>query len=586
MNYPLRVRIYVVAVSALGAAGAAATLVLAGPGWGERWWIAPAFAAVLLVGSLHNLRSTVRGREGQSTTHDESLIVALLFLSPAAAILSSIVLETLLAMTALRRTPLKAVFNVGKTTLGVSACLLVAGPELPLEPNGRGIVAALAGISVFIAVDHLAMAGVMVSIGAARARDFLRDDLGGLSLVWSANVAIGLLAGIAATLDPWMLPLAVGAMLPLHFALSGHVQAKVQSQRLEEVIGASSDGIVAVDRPGRVRVWSAAMERISGVPAADAVGAPVDDLLELVGEGGARVSPIAGVGERRDAVLLRADGHRSLELSCGHLPDEGHVLIVHDATEARRTRAALDEREEHLRQAQKLETIGHLAGGIAHDFNNVLVAIGGYSELALLELEEDHPARADVAEIVTATSRATDLTRNLLDYSRRRPVERRRLELAAVVDDLAPMLRRLVGSGIRIEIEHAPAVPEVEADPTQIGQIVMNLALNGRDAMPGGGTLTIRTAASGANALLEVTDTGGGMDAETASQVFEPFFTTKRAGEGTGLGLSTVRLIAAAAGGSVGVASEPGRGTAFSVALPAAGAVKGPPLEQSGVHSG
>jgi PAS domain S-box-containing protein len=569
MGYPFRVRAYVGAVCVLGAACAAATLAVGGSHWGERWWIAPAFAAVLLVGFLWNHRRIIRGDEGHTTTHDESLLVALLFLASPAAILVSFVAATLLAMLALRRPPVKAVFNVAKTALAVSGCLLVAGPGIPLEPDGRGAIAAIAGIGIFLAIDHLSVAGVMAVVGAARMRDFVLEDIGGLALIWAGNVAIGLLAGIAGTVDAWLLPVALGAMLPLHFALSGHVQARMERQRLEEVIGASSDGIVALERSGRVRLWNAAMERISGVPAARAVGAAVGDVLDLVDRDDRRLDPVGVPGQRRDAILRREQGARWLELASGRLPDEGHVLVVHDATAERATREELDDREEQLRQAQKLETIGHLAGGIAHDFNNVLVAIGGYGELALAELEPHHPARADVAEMLKATARATDLSRRLLDYSRRRPVEVRPLDLAVAIDELEPLLRRLVGGAIRLEIEHCSDALTVEADPTQIGQIAMNLVLNARDAMPHGGLVRIRTGRDGANAFLEVTDTGSGMDSTTVGRVFDPFFTTKPAGEGTGLGLSTVRRIVGAAGGSVNVTSRLGHGSTFTVALPA-----------------
>jgi len=239
--------------------------------------------------------------------------------------------------------------------------------------------------------------------------------------------------------------------------------------------------------------------------------------------------------------------------------------------------------EEQLRQSQKIEAIGQLAGGIAHDFNNVLTTVKGYCDLLIEAFDDSDLRKQDVAEIAKAADRAAALTRQLLAFSRRQILEPRVLDLRAVVADLDPMLRRLIGEDIELVTLPGRDLGRVKADPNQIDQVLMNLAINARDAMSAGGKLTIETlnvdldedyarrhiaAQPGPHVLLAVSDTGSGMDAETLSRIFEPFFTTKEKGKGTGLGLSTVYGIVKQSGGNIWVYSEPGRGTAFKIYLP------------------
>jgi signal transduction histidine kinase/ActR/RegA family two-component response regulator len=229
--------------------------------------------------------------------------------------------------------------------------------------------------------------------------------------------------------------------------------------------------------------------------------------------------------------------------------------------------------EEQLRQAQKMEAVGRLAGGIAHDFNNILTAILGTSDLMLRDLPAGHPARDDVHEVRKAALRAADLTRQLLAYSRRQVLAPKVLGLNAVLAGLGPMLRRLIGEDIELVTLLAPDVPAVRADPGQIEQVVLNLAVNARDAMPSGGRLTIETAAvtleTGRCAQLAVIDTGTGMTPDVRAHLFEPFFTTKEVGKGTGLGLATVYGIVEQSGGTIHVDTAPQRGTAVRIYFPA-----------------
>jgi signal transduction histidine kinase/CheY-like chemotaxis protein len=239
--------------------------------------------------------------------------------------------------------------------------------------------------------------------------------------------------------------------------------------------------------------------------------------------------------------------------------------------------------EERLREAAKMEAVGRLAGGIAHDFNNLLTAILGYSDLLMHRLPEGDRTRLEIAEIHKAGERAAALTRQLLAFGRKQLLMPRPVDMRALVADMAPMLGHLVGDGVEVVVDAAPVDLTVHADPGQIGQAIINLASNARDAMPGGGRLTIALDASdvvegdpdrpskvppGRYVMLSVRDTGRGIDEDTRAHLFEPFFTTKERGKGTGLGLSTVYGIVTQSGGNVEVDSAPGKGTEFRIRLP------------------
>jgi two-component system cell cycle sensor histidine kinase/response regulator CckA len=254
----------------------------------------------------------------------------------------------------------------------------------------------------------------------------------------------------------------------------------------------------------------------------------------------------------------------------------GVLVVAHDVT----ARQIL---EAQLLQAQKMEAIGQLAGGVAHDFNNLLGVITGYSELAQRQIGAAHPARARLDQVIKAAERAAGLTRQLLAFSRKQVMRLKVFDLNAVVADTQKMLGRLIGEDIDVVVHAEPGLGSVRADPGQIEQVLLNLAVNARDAMPKGGTLTLETgnvdldqayadahppAQAGPYVMLSVSDSGSGMDKATQLRIFEPFFTTKPEGRGTGLGLATVYGIVKQSGGYVWVYSEPGRGTTFKVYLP------------------
>ncbi len=272
------------------------------------------------------------------------------------------------------------------------------------------------------------------------------------------------------------------------------------------------------------------------------------------------------------------------------LDADKNISVSIDLTERRQAEAgraraeeALRQSVEQLRQAQKMEAVGRLAGGVAHDFNNVLSVILSYGEFLIADLKPGDPMRADVEEIRKAAERAAGLTRQLLLFSRQQIVEPQVVDLHDVLVNMDKMLQRILGEDVELVSVPGKGAGRVQADPSHIEQVILNLVVNARDAMPTGGKLTIETAdvvldedfamrhlpvKAGPHVMLAVTDTGVGMDRETQARIFEPFFTTKGVGKGTGLGLSTVFGIVQQSGGTIWVYSEPGQGTTFKVYLP------------------
>ena len=299
----------------------------------------------------------------------------------------------------------------------------------------------------------------------------------------------------------------------------------------------------------------------------------------------------AAEGESRQRELRLTSGGEPgwFLVSCNPIREEeritGVLVVAREITARKRVEEASRRNEENTRQAQKMEAIGRLAGGVAHDFNNLLTVIGTYCELLKQGAAEGNVRMADVDEIYNATVRAAALTNQLLTFSRKQVHQPRLINLNEIVAGMEEMLRRLIDTGIRIESTAFPGLSTLRADPAQMEQVLLNLAVNARDAMPNGGVLRIETdeafldgayAAAhpgvkpGRYVLLSVSDTGSGMDDETQQRIFEPFFTTKGQGEGTGLGLATVYGIVQQSGGHIQVESEIGRGTTFRIYFPVA----------------
>ena len=329
-----------------------------------------------------------------------------------------------------------------------------------------------------------------------------------------------------------------------------------------------SDVISILAPDGTVLYASPSVERLLGWKPEELVGAP--SLALVHGEDVAAVERSFGLivgGEESGALEFRLrhrDGTwRTVEGIGRRRFQDGDWVIVstyRDVTDQRQLR-------EQLTHAQKLEAVGRLAGGIAHDFNNLLTAIGGYSEFLAASFDAGDPRREDAIEIVRASERATALTSQLLAFSRRQVLRQEVLDLGEVIEALEKLLSRLLGANVELQTNVAAGC-FVKADRSQLEQVVTNLAVNARDAMPTGGRLELTVERSAGEVQLTVTDSGSGMDDDTVSRIFEPFFTTKEDGKGTGLGLATVYGIVTQSGGEISVASQLGSGSRFRVRLP------------------
>ena len=407
------------------------------------------------------------------------------------------------------------------------------------------------------------------------------------SYMLGAGAAAVIIAVVASS--GFGLTVLVGA-LPVYLLWKLYRATVVSEARQGAILEAAKDAIITADQDLRIREFNPAAERMFGWTRMGILGNRIDMLMPgpfrerqmkalqvyLATSGG----PLSE--GQVETMALRKDGSEfPIELSVAHVREGGGALITGFARDITERRAL----EEQLRQSQKLEAVGRLASGVAHDFNNILMSIVGSADLILMQLPEDEPARAEASEIKVSVQRGASLTRQLLAFSRRQATSPRLIALEDILDGMEMMLRRLIGTEAEFEIVR-PATPTmVVADPAQIEQLILNLVINARDAMPDGGRLTVRMDAVDADdpnvaahvegrrgpfARLSVSDTGIGIDESVRARLFEPFFTTKEEGKGSGLGLSIVYGIVKQNDGYVGVVSERGRGSTFHVYLPLA----------------
>jgi PAS domain S-box-containing protein len=391
-------------------------------------------------------------------------------------------------------------------------------------------------------------------------------------------------------------PLSLGGRRA-RFTVISDVTARREAEEMRSLLAAivhsSNDAVVSKQLDGIITSWNHAAESLFGYAAAEAVGQPISmvipaDRLPEERELIARVSNGERIEQYETVRLRRDDTLVSVAISLSPILDAAGKVIgvsktARDLSAQHKAEQALRSAEEQLRQAQKMEAVGRLAGGIAHDFNNILSVILSYSDLILEQLKSPDPLVADVGEVRKAALRAAELTRQLLVFSRQQVIAPKVLDLNEVVTSVDRMVARILGEDIELVSLPGAHLGRVLADRNNVEQVIMNLVVNARDAMPIGGKLTIETgnvhldteyarehpgATPGPHVMLAVSDTGVGMDRATQARVFEPFFTTKEVGKGTGLGLSTVFGIAQQSGGSVWVYSEPGKGTTFKVYFP------------------
>jgi two-component system cell cycle sensor histidine kinase/response regulator CckA len=384
--------------------------------------------------------------------------------------------------------------------------------------------------------------------------------------------------------------------------ITARKQAEERLRMTAHMLDAAPTSIVVHDMDGRILYGNRQACELHGCSPEEFLGRnvqdqlPADDPLFLT-----RIRQIQEAGQASFEVAhLRQDGATIPLHIRAHMTEwEGNPAVLSvqiDLTERRKAEKALREAEEQFRQVQKLEAVGQLAGGVAHDFNNILMAQLGYCELMRGGLKDEDPLAKDLAQIKACAERAAGLTRQLLAFSRKQALQPRVLDLNAVVGDIEKMLRRLIGEDIDFVTKLSADLGRVQADPGQIEQVIMNLVVNARDAMPNGGKLTIETGnvdldeeyarshvsvVPGRYAMLAVSDTGCGMDAATKSRIFEPFFTTKGKDKGTGLGLATVYGIVKQSGGNIWAYSELGKGTSFKIFLPRVDAEPAPQVSQA-----
>ncbi len=381
----------------------------------------------------------------------------------------------------------------------------------------------------------------------------------------------------------------------LRGALAAATRAQQETEqshaRATAIVAGALDSIISIDENERIVEFNPAAERLFGYSAAEARGKPITDLISptevspsSTGRAHYSLNGNAVHGQRLELNARRADGTPlTIELSMSRVPIDGMSMstcFIRDLSERKKLEA-------QLQQAQKMEAIGRLAGGVAHDFNNMLTVMISYTDLILSDGGVADGVRADLTQVRSAADRAAGLTRQLLAFSRKQVLRPVVLDVNDIVGGVITMLARAMPENIRLSTMLGTSLDQVFVDRGQLEQVLMNLAVNARDAMPNGGSLSIETTNAvldatyaglhggtpGPHVVLSVRDTGIGMDAPTRDRIFEPFFTTKAVGHGTGLGLATVYGIVQQSGGSIYVYSEPGQGTIFKVYFPAHRAV-------------
>lgn len=390
--------------------------------------------------------------------------------------------------------------------------------------------------------------------------------------------------------------------IAIELALHKHAAERLlreSEQRYATTLTSIGDAVIATDADGRITFMNPVAESLTGWPTSDACGLPIDTVFHTVDNAGAaRTGPVhvallenVVTGLQSGTLLVRRGGERipiddsAAPIHDSHQRVRGLVVVFRDIRGRLQAEEAMRKAEARLRETEKLEALGRLAGGVAHDMNNLLTVVIGCADLLLDDIPPGDAHRDIVGEIKSAGDRAASLARQLLAFGRRQVIVPTVLDLNAVIRSAVHMLRRIIGEDITIVTRLDDNLKPVRADATQMEQVIINIVINARDAMPSGGTLTIETsqemvdrpgrpeseaAPPGWYVVLSISDTGSGIDAETQKHLFEPFFSTKPIGRGAGLGLASVHGIVTQSGGWIDVSSEIGRGSTFRIYLPIA----------------
>jgi len=466
--------------------------------------------------------------------------------------------------------------NYALSALGAWAVVAAVGTDSDVSFALAGLLAAAS----FAAVNH-ALLAIMLRLGHGHPFRATFSATGlGIDFVLAG---LGVAVGAFAEFNPWLLPALLAPLVLGHRSLSTVAQLRESEKRFRTMFESAPTAMMLLGVDGSVMAVNRSLEALLGYTEEEFRGLPPGDHVhpdDRANSAGVFAELVRGDRDsyRREALFVTKEGRTVItHLAAALVRDAdgkpNYVIgMAEDVTEQKQL-------EEQLRQSQKLEAIGRLAGGVAHDFNNMLTAIGGYTTFALEHADEGTPLRSDLDEISKATDRAALLTRQLLAFSRKQVLKPELLNLNGIVVELESMLRPLIGEDIVLTTKLDPALGPIEADPGQLHQVVLNLVVNARDAMPTGGALSIETAnadvldegdgsiAPGRYVTLTVRDAGAGIDEQTLLQIFEPFFTTKDIDKGTGLGLATVYGIVKQSGGYVAVESEVGVGSEFMIYL-------------------
>ena len=565
---PQRAQAYVALTAGFAIAAVALLLIVGGRPLVDRPWLPLAVAGLIGIEHLFGTRLVRRGAQGETTTHEEAYIVALALLEPAPAVVAAVAIGFAVGSVVTRRDPVKAFFNVSSMTLAAAVAMLAVQALGGGTSESRlAILAVAVGALVFEAVNRLSVSGVLTLVGAGAFRENLWHDAPARALLLGANLAIGLLAGLAAREDVWVLPLGLLALVAVHYTFAGHGRAQAERQKLADIVDASSEGIVTVDRAGVITSWSAACTEITGFAGEEVVGRKFSELAALLSAERFEY-PQDAFGRRYLLRIRTKHGEPRWVIEARtRLAAGGDVLVLHDDT-VRRT-------YEDVRAARLEDRMwSDLIASVSHELRTPLTSILGFTE-TLLRLPEASPEdRGRYLEIIAEQARRLGLLVD--DLLSLRTLDETGFKLQLEEFDLRDLLGeqaaafegQLDAHELRLELPDEPL--RVRADQRRVAQVVANLVANAIKYSPDGGEVSLSAEQRDGHVAVSVKDDGIGIPEESRHEVFLPFvrLESNADAEGTGLGLAISRRIIRRHGGELDFVSVPGKGSTFSFVLP------------------